>query len=75
MNCFMATLPVLSKVEDIEEQCHNFVNALDKLGSTGLSAASQILASEWRSKAESLGYKFFDENGKLILTCGPVMLL
>ena len=59
----MATLPVLSKAEDIAEHCHRFVTALDKLGSTGLSAASQILADEWRNKAESLGYKCFNKNG------------
>lgn len=65
MNCFVS---VLSKVEDIEALCYVFTKALDGLGSTGLSACSQTLASEWRMAAKKIGYdvNFLKEkNGKI----------
>ena len=61
---FIGTLNVLTTIDDIEEHCQKFIDALRELGGKGATGCADKLRSGWVSAAEKHGFSnFLDSKG------------
>ena len=56
IDAFTGTLRVLTTIDDIEEHCQKFIDALRELEGKGARWCADMLREEWRTAAEDMGY-------------------
>ena len=70
IDAFTGTLRVLTTIDDIEEHCQKFIDALRELGGKGARRCADMLREEWRTAAKDMGYNHFtDVQGIICMHC------